>query len=79
MIYHSLSIKARFCPEVLERILRVIRHRRFELHTLYMSSYMNTNNRKNIHLIITVSSKKKIYILSEQLKKLIDIYYLKIQ
>lgn len=31
MMQHSLSIQARFRPEVVERILRVVRHRGFEL------------------------------------------------
>ncbi|WP_159715546.1 acetolactate synthase 2 small subunit [Blochmannia endosymbiont of Camponotus nipponensis] len=78
MTYYSLCIKARFCPEVLERILRVIRHRGFELHTLNMLSYDKLNNKK-INIFLTVSSNKAIYLLSTQLNKLMDVYCIEIK
>ncbi|URJ29455.1 acetolactate synthase 2 small subunit [Blochmannia endosymbiont of Camponotus modoc] len=78
MTHYSLFIKARFCPEVLERILRVIRHRGFELHTLNMLSYSKFNKKK-ISILLTVSSNRAIYLLSAQLNKLMDIHYIKIE
>ncbi|URJ28197.1 acetolactate synthase 2 small subunit [Candidatus Blochmannia vicinus (nom. nud.)] len=78
MTCYSLCIKARFCPEVLERILRVIRHRGFELNTLNMSSHNKFDNKK-INIFLTVSSNRAIFLLSAQLNKLTDIYHIEIQ
>ncbi|XOD70308.1 MAG: acetolactate synthase 2 small subunit [Sodalis sp. (in: enterobacteria)] len=76
MIQHSLSIQARFRPEVLERILRVIRHRGFELCTLNMTLQTET---KYINIYLTVASKRSVDLLSTQLIKLIDIAHIEIQ
>ncbi|UDG80101.1 Acetolactate synthase isozyme 2 small subunit [Candidatus Steffania adelgidicola] len=73
---HSLSIQARFRPEVIERILRVVRHRGFELYALNMTQCQNN---ENIHIHLTVSSKRSVNLLSAQLSKLIDISYVEIQ
>lgn len=72
MMYYSLFIKAKFCPETIERILRVVRHRGFKLYSLN-TLLCNTSNQKKINILITVTSDKKINLLRTQLNKLIDI------
>lgn len=72
MIYHALHIKARFCPEVIERILRVVRHRGFTLHSLN-TLFLNTSDHQQINIFLTVASKKTIHLLLNQLNKLINI------
>ena len=37
MNQHNITIEARFCPEILERILRVIRHRGFHICSMNMN------------------------------------------
>ncbi|PPS59005.1 acetolactate synthase 2 small subunit [Pantoea sp. BRM17] len=44
MNQHQLSIEARFRPEVLERILRVVRHRGFQVCAMNMGSASNADN-----------------------------------
>lgn len=78
MEYYSLFIKARFCPEVMERILRVTRHRGFELCSLNMISCSELHD-KHITLLITVSSSRKIDLLYSQLNKLVDVNYIEIR
>lgn len=78
MVYHSLFIKARFCPEVVERILRVTRYRGFELCSLNMTSCQEVHN-KQITLLLTVFSSKKIHLLYSQLNKLMDVNYIEIR
>lgn len=78
MIYYSLFIKARFCPEILERILRVTRHRGFELSSLNMISCRNSGD-KEVTILLTVYSHKKIHLLFSQLNKLMDINYIEIR
>lgn len=73
MVYYSLFIRARFCPEVVERILRVTRHRGFELCSLNMIVCNHALDIKQIILLLTVTSKRQIYLLYYQLKKLTDI------
>lgn len=72
MIYYSLCIKARFCPEIIERILRVIRHRGFKLYALHTLLH-ETDNYQQINIIITVTGEKTINLLHAQLNKLINI------
>lgn len=76
MMQHSLSIEARFRPEVVERILRVVRHRGFELCSLNMTPRVEAES-INIHLI--VASKRSVYLLSTQLSKLMDVVCVEIQ
>lgn len=78
MTYYSLFIKARSCPEVVERILRIIRHRGFELFSLNMISCNELHN-KQITLSLTVFSNRSIYLLYTQLDKLIDVDYVEIR
>lgn len=41
MNQHQLSIEARFRPEILERILRVVRHRGFQVCSMNMLSLIH--------------------------------------
>lgn len=72
MVYYSLHIKARFCPEIIERILRVIRHRGFIVHSLH-TLFHDASNYQQINILITVASKKAIHLLLTQLNKIINV------
>lgn len=76
MMQHQLSIEARFRPEILERILRVVRHRGFQVCTMNMASLMNTDS---INIELTVASQRSIELLSKQLSKLMDVACVEIQ
>ncbi|CFQ42607.1 acetolactate synthase 2 small subunit [Yersinia bercovieri] len=70
MIQHQLSIQARFRPEMLERVLRVVRHRGFQVCAMNMSSMINA---ENINIELTVASGRPVDLLSSQLSKLMDV------
>lgn len=76
MMQHQLSIEARFRPEILERILRVVRHRGFQVCAMNMAS--GTNN-DNINIEMTVASQRPVDLLSTQLSKLMDVACVQIQ
>lgn len=78
IVYYSLFIKARFCPEVVERILRVTRHRGFEICSLNML-VVNKLKYKEVALFLTVSSNRAIHLLYAQLNKLVDINYIELR
>ncbi|MBJ7223114.1 MULTISPECIES: acetolactate synthase 2 small subunit [unclassified Brenneria] len=77
MTRHQLSIQARFRPEILERVLRVVRHRGFQICAMNMVQTTNTDDHINIEL--TVASHRPIDLLSAQLSKLLDIAYVDVQ
>lgn len=70
MMQHQLAIQARFCPEVLERILRVTRHRGFQICALNMDKAPEGNK---INIELTVSSLRPLNLLCSQLAKLVDV------
>ncbi|MEC5343700.1 acetolactate synthase 2 small subunit [Brenneria populi] len=76
MTHHQVSIQARFRPEVMERVLRIVRHRGFQVCAMNMTQTANANDRINIEL--TVASHRPIDLLSAQLSKLLDIAYVEI-
>ncbi|WP_158784307.1 acetolactate synthase 2 small subunit [Pantoea sp. BAV 3049] len=76
MMQHQLSIEARFRPEILERILRVVRHRGFQVCAMNMASGGNTDN---INIEMTVASQRSVDLLSTQLSKLMDVACVQIQ
>ncbi|WP_034918574.1 acetolactate synthase 2 small subunit [Erwinia sp. 9145] len=76
MTQHQLSIEARFRPEILERILRVVRHRGFQICNMNMASGLNT---ENINIEMTVASQRSVDLLSTQLSKLMDVACVQIQ
>ncbi|EFM92938.1 Acetolactate synthase isozyme II small subunit [Actinobacillus pleuropneumoniae serovar 12 str. 1096] len=65
---YDLTLKAEKRPETLERILRVVRHRGFEVLTL---NAQNCGNQFEITL--SVQSERAIELLTYQLSKLIDV------
>lgn len=65
---YDLTIKANKRPETLERILRVIRHRGFEVLNLQA-----VNSGKEIAIQLTLQSQRDISLLTAQLEKLFDV------
>lgn len=76
MMQHQLSIEARFRPEILERILRVVRHRGFQICAMNMASGTNADN---INIEMTIASPRSVDLLSTQLSKLMDVACVQIQ
>ncbi|ANI29692.1 acetolactate synthase 2 regulatory subunit [Yersinia entomophaga] len=76
MMQHQLSIQARFRPEMLERVLRVVRHRGFQVCAMNMSPILNN---ENINIELTVASQRSVDLLSSQLNKLLDVASVEIQ
>lgn len=62
----TLKLTLNQSPEVLERVLRVARHRGFKVELLNWQSELAT-------LELSVSSQRPIHLLSKQLAKLIDV------
>lgn len=65
---YDLTIKANKRPETLERILRVIRHRGFEILNLQA-----VNSGEEIAMQLTLQSQRDISLLTVQLEKLFDV------
>lgn len=70
MKQHQLTIFARPRPEVVERVLRVVRHRGFQLCSINMESAVDC---QELSLTVTVASIRPIESLQAQLGKLIDV------
>lgn len=64
----ELTIVANFRPEVLERILRVVRHRGYQVTEMKML----LENEK-VWVDLTVESQRDVCLLIPQLKKLFDV------
>ncbi|WP_150540205.1 acetolactate synthase 2 small subunit [Actinobacillus vicugnae] len=65
---YDLTIQANKRPETLERILRVIRHRGFEVLNLQA-----VNSGEEIAIQLTLQSQRDISLLTAQLEKLFDV------
>ena len=76
MMQHQVSIQARFRPEMLERVLRVVRHRGFQVCAMNMSPTMNSDS---VNIELTVASQRPVDLLSSQLSKLMDVACVEIQ
>lgn len=76
MMQHQVSIQARFRPEMLERVLRVVRHRGFQVCAMNMDQSANSDN---INIELTVASQRPVDLLSSQLSKLMDVARVEIQ
>ncbi|SLM65023.1 MULTISPECIES: acetolactate synthase 2 small subunit [Dickeya] len=76
MTHHQLSIQARYRPEVLERVLRVARHRGFQVCTMNMTQELSGDR---VQIEMTVASQRPVDLLSTQLSKLLDIACVEIQ
>jgi acetolactate synthase II small subunit len=65
-----LIIQGKNSPELLERILRVVRHRGFSMQNLQAET---TENEQGLHLTLTVLSDRNINLLTKQLEKIFGI------
>ncbi|MGL5284539.1 acetolactate synthase, small subunit [Aeromonas sp. RU39B] len=70
MNQHTLQIHAQPRPEVMERVLRVVRHRGFNLCALNMEQ-----DCQQLRITVTVASSRPIQQLWSQLAKLVDVSY----
>lgn len=70
MMQHQLAIQARFRPEILERILRVTRHRGFQISSMTMDHMPDGDN---VNIAMTVNSHRPLAQLYAQLTKLSDV------
>lgn len=71
---HTLELELHQRPEVLERVLRVTRHRGFKVTMMNMRSGPNNQS----HLDLEVDSDRAIELLSNQLTKLVDVTQCKV-
>lgn len=76
MMQYQLALQARFRPETLERVLRVVRHRGFQVCSMNMTS---ASNPENINIELTVASPRPIELLFSQLSKLVDVACVDVQ
>lgn len=74
MSQYQLQVTAHFRPEVLERVLRLTRHRGFCIKHMDMST-------QDAQLVINmlVESERAIELLSRQLEKLLDVTQVQVQ
>lgn len=71
---HTLELQLNNSPEVLERILRVARHRGFTVQLLNWLADTSSYSQ----LQMTVNSERPIHLLNNQLQKLYDVIHVKI-
>ena len=69
---HQIELTAQHRPEVLERILRVIRHRGFTVTQMDMQLIDD-----NVRLKFTVKSDRTLDLLVSQLEKIYDVVEIK--
>ncbi len=72
MKQHQLNLITGSRPEVLERVLRVVRHRGFALCQLNMETIPDSSS---LRIAVTVESERPIQLLQSQLNKLIDVFH----
>ena len=65
-----LIIQGQNSPELLERLLRVVRHRGFTIQNLQAET---SENEQELHLTLTVNSNREISLLTKQLEKVFGI------
>ena len=70
MMQHQVALQARFNPETLERVLRVVRHRGFQICAMNMATAADA---RNINIELTVASQRPVELLFSQLSKLVDV------
>ena len=70
MMQHQVAVQARFNPETLERVLRVVRHRGFQICSMNMET---ATDAQNISIELTVASPRPVDLLFSQLSKLVDV------
>lgn len=69
MNIYSLELNIKSQPEALERLLRVIRHRGFNIKNLNMQSMSS----KGSIITMLVDSERDISLLTNQINKLLDV------
>ncbi|NTS75848.1 acetolactate synthase 2 small subunit [Catenovulum sp. SM1970] len=72
---HTFNIIAKQQPAMLERVLRVVRHRGFNLQSLNVADCTESGN---VEIELTVSGVRPIETLQKQLDKLYDIAHLEL-
>ena len=65
-----LIIQGQNSPELLERLLRVVRHRGFRIQNLQAET---SEDEQSLHVTLTVSSERDISLLTKQLEKIFGI------
>lgn len=70
MKYYQIHIEANYRPEVIERILRVVRHRGFRICKMQMET---CPCQQLVHLNLNVSSVRAIELLTQQLEKIFEV------
>ncbi|MDA8479113.1 acetolactate synthase 2 small subunit [Citrobacter sp. Awk 4] len=75
MMQHQVNVAARFSPETLERVLRVVRHRGFQVCSMNMET---ASDAQNINIELTVASPRSVDLLFSQLSKLVDVAHVAI-
>jgi branched-chain amino acid aminotransferase len=75
MMQHQVAVQARFNPETLERVLRVVRHRGFQICSMNMET---ATDAQNINIELTVASPRPVDLLFSQLNKLVDVAHVAI-
>ena len=65
-----LIIQGHNSPELLERFLRVVRHRGFTIQNLHAET---SENEQELHLTLTVCSHREISLLTKQVEKIFGI------
>jgi acetolactate synthase II small subunit len=73
---HTLFLQAQSQPAVLERLLRVVRHRRYDLRSLDVHA---SADHENLDITLTVSSERPILQLRNQLCKLNDVLRVEVE
>ena len=76
MMQHQVNVQARFNPETLERVLRVVRHRGFQICSMNMET---ANDTQNINIELTVASQRPVDLLFSQLNKLVVVASVAVQ
>lgn len=71
---HALEITVQQRPEVLERVLRVTRHRGFKVTQMHV----RINDDTSMAVDLWVEAERAIELLSTQLDKLIDVMHCKV-
>lgn len=76
MSQYQLQVTAQFRPEIMERVLRMTRHRGFRVDEMHMST---SSDGQQLIMEMTVFSVRPIAQLSRQLDKLLDVQQVEIQ
>ncbi|BDF96339.1 MULTISPECIES: acetolactate synthase 2 small subunit [Pseudoalteromonas] len=71
---HSLTVALKNQSVAVERFLRVVRHRGFDL-----THFQLNMDDGHYHVAMTVDSDKPIYLLTTQLNKLVDVKHVTLQ